>query len=412
MIDKPASALYTGHLSRRELIRRIGASSLTVAAASIVGPLALPTSAKAQSGTLTQGIDERTTIKATVDQYFKTKYESRRLLNVQDFGPHVADTVRARQFLATERDKRDVEIFQAGLFNLRYIKYNYSLDFGDIQVDAATKEASVVLSEGHDVVFACCAPDVSQARGIKHTLTLKQQGSDWKIVEDAYEDDMRRMLKGAGGKEQLETRMRDAKKRGLEPPADMTPSPPRNGGDRPGADGQLSIMAVGDAHAYDRYQAWYHAYHWWNDFDPAYGVYGNNGIYGNDDCTNFASQSLRAGGCAFDNTGDYQWFYYGYYIPDRTPSWTGVVPMWDYLVHNNWTGPNGVQAWVDGIELADIVQLDFGAGFQHTPVIVNIYDRTFDGIRVATHSDPHYNYPVSAWGGATVRFCHIMYWRE
>lgn len=406
MIDKPASALYTGRLSRRELVRRIGASSLAVAAASVAGPLALSTSAKAQSGTLTQGIDERTAIKATIEQYFKTKYESRRLLSVQDFGPHVADTTQARQFLATERDKRDVELFQAGLFNLRYTKYDYALNFGDILVDTATKEASVVLSEGYDVVFACCAPDVSRTRGIRHTVTLRQQGSDWKIVEDAYEDDMRRMLKGAGGKEQLLARIRYRKEHGYPRPTDLTP--PRGSGDRPGADGQMHIMVQGDAHGYDRYGVRQYAFdNWWSRPGP-YANYDNQG----GDCTNFASQCVLAGGSPMDRDGQYVWYYDGPNYPARSASWTGVPELWDYLTHNNWTGPNGVGAWVDGIEMGDLVQLDFGVGWQHTPIIHDVGDRTFDNIRTATHSDDHYNMPVSHWAGAGVRFIHIWYWRE
>lgn len=131
-----------------------------------------------------------------------------------------------------------------------------------------------------------------------------------------------------------------------------------------------------------------------------------------DDCINFASQCLRARGCAFNTGGGYQWYSFGPNIPDRTPSWTGVTFLWDYLINNDWTGPNGVGASVDGVELADIVQFDYGQGWQHTPVIVNIFDRTFDGIMVATHSDPWYNRPISAWGSVGVRFAHSMYWRE
>jgi hypothetical protein len=371
----------------------------------VAGPLALPAAAGAQSGTITQGIDERPQITSLVDRYFKTKYEGQRLLRPQDFGGLVHDALpKAKQFLKAERDKREVELFQADLFNLRYTQYDYALDFADIRVDTAAKEATVTVSEGHDVVYACSAPVVSLLRGVKHTITLKQVGEDWRIVEDAYVDDMRRMLQGAGSKDQLAARIRAAKDRGHKAPTESYPVPK---GDRPPtSDGQIGTMAVGDAHAYDRYAAWYYASVHWQNYNPHYYAYPDN------DCTNFISQCMRHGGCAFDTGGSYQWYYYGPNPPARSYSWTGVVELWNYLINNNWTGPNGEPRWVDGLELADLVQLNFGYGWQHCPIIVDIGAPRFDAILCAAHSDNCFNRPLSVWSGADVRFMHIIHWRE
>jgi hypothetical protein len=45
------------------------------------------------------------------------------------------------------------------------------------------------------------------------------------------------------------------------------------------------------------------------------------------DCTNFASQCMKAGGWAMNNS----WKYNGPNIPQRTPSWTGAYKFYEYL---------------------------------------------------------------------------------
>lgn len=130
------------------------------------------------------------------------------------------------------------------------------------------------------------------------------------------------------------------------------------------------------------------------------------------DCTTFISQCIRNSGAAMDSGGSYQWYYYGPYPPNRSYSWTGVVELWNYLINNTWTGPAGVGAWTDGVEPGDLVQLDFGAGWQHCPMVVNKSSNDISGIYVAAHTDNCYNRPVSAWAGAAARFVHITGWRE
>ena len=97
--------------------------------------------ARARASTATQGIDERPAITAMVDQYFKTKYESRWLRQTQDFSGLTTGLVKSQAFIQAERDKREVELFQAEIFGLSYAKYNYFLDFADLRVDAAGKYA-------------------------------------------------------------------------------------------------------------------------------------------------------------------------------------------------------------------------------------------------------------------------------
>ncbi len=188
-------------LSRREMLRTVGLGSVAVAGASFAAPLAI--SAKlleGASGTLTTGIDEQAEIKAVIDQYFKSRYEGQRLLVQQDFNCFTDGSPRAKQFVQKERDKREVELLQAELFGLNYQTYNYTLDFSRVEVDQEVKRASVTVLDGHDVVFAGHAPIVSKQRNVAHAIELRHDGADWRIVEDDYVDDIRRMIDGGGAR--------------------------------------------------------------------------------------------------------------------------------------------------------------------------------------------------------------------
>ena len=55
------------------------------------------------------------------------------------------------------------------------------------------------------------------------------------------------------------------------------------------------------------------------------------------DCTNFASQCIFAGAGVMIYTPEVGWFYID--ANDRSPSWTGVEFLYDFLVNNLSVGP-------------------------------------------------------------------------
>ncbi|OQB14950.1 MAG: putative amidase domain protein [Firmicutes bacterium ADurb.Bin193] len=154
---------------------------------------------------------------------------------------------------------------------------------------------------------------------------------------------------------------------------------------------------------YNRNKAVSYAHRWAFDRNPAY--YDFTAIGG--DCTNFASQVIYAGSGVMNPTPNTGWYYYG--INRRSPSWTGVLYIYNFLVKNEGIGPFGEETDVSNIEPGDIVQISFdGITFAHTPVIVHTGEvPTVNNILIAAHTFNADNRPLSSYQYKKLRFVHI-----
>ena len=120
------------------------------------------------------------------------------------------------------------------------------------------------------------------------------------------------------------------------------------------------------------------------------------------DCTNFASQCIFAGSGVMNYTRTFGWFYNS--LSDRTPSWSGVEFLYNFLVGNRTVGPYGHLVDKNKAEIGDIVQLGSSDGrFYHTLVITD----TFPEILVAAHTFDALDRPLSSYSFHTARFIHI-----
>ena len=126
------------------------------------------------------------------------------------------------------------------------------------------------------------------------------------------------------------------------------------------------------------------------------------------DCTNFASQVLYAGGLPMNYTPTLGWYYIS--LNDRAPAWTGVNEFYRFLTTNTGVGPKAREVGIDEIQLADIVQINYGRdqSFDHTPVIVDVGEKNPETILLAAHSCPAKNRPLSTYDYVDVRFLHII----
>lgn len=149
---------------------------------------------------------------------------------------------------------------------------------------------------------------------------------------------------------------------------------------------------------YDRNAAVAYARKWALDRNPAY--YNFDGIGG--DCTNFASQSIYAGARTMNFTPVMGWYYRSSY--DRTPSWSGVEYLYNFLVNNKSVGPYAHVVSAGEAMPGDIVQLGTSNGhFYHSPVITSVSST----IMVAAHTDDSLNRPLSSYTYDQARFIHI-----
>lgn len=155
---------------------------------------------------------------------------------------------------------------------------------------------------------------------------------------------------------------------------------------------------------YDREKALEYAHTWALGRNPDYYDYSEIG----GDCTNFASQVLYAGYGVMNYKPVYGWYYIN--ANDKSPSWTGVNELYNFLIKNRGPGPRAVEVPITGIEPGDLVQLDFrGDGrFDHTPVILETGDFTPETILLAAHTNDSYMRPLSTYNYQNVRFLHLI----
>ena len=155
---------------------------------------------------------------------------------------------------------------------------------------------------------------------------------------------------------------------------------------------------------YNREAAVAYAHTWAYRRNPAY--FDFSGIGG--DCTNFASQCIYAGAGVMNFTPLYGWFYRT--ANDRTPSWTGVQYLYDFLTRNLGAGPFATEVSLSQLEPGDVVQLaiDREDRYQHTPVVVRIDgEPSLTNVLIAAHSNDVDYRPLSTYNIRKIRCLHI-----
>ncbi|HKL94096.1 MAG TPA: amidase domain-containing protein [Clostridia bacterium] len=155
---------------------------------------------------------------------------------------------------------------------------------------------------------------------------------------------------------------------------------------------------------YRREQAKKYATTWALARNPAY--YSFNGIGG--DCSNFVSQCVFAGCGVMNYTPIMGWYYHN--AENRSPSWTGVQYLYNFLINNKSVAPFAVEVEEKYVEIGDIVQLGHTNGdFYHSSVVVSTDNNR---ILVAAHSDDSLYRPISTYKYEKIRFLHILGYRQ
>lgn len=88
----------------------------------------------------------------------------------------------------------------------------------------------------------------------------------------------------------------------------------------------------------------------------------------------------------------------GWYYRDanrKSPSWTGVEFLYNFLISNEFEGPKGELVNADELEIGDIIQLSFnGVVFGHTLIVSNLKDGV---IKVCAHSVDSKDRPLDTY---------------
>lgn len=151
---------------------------------------------------------------------------------------------------------------------------------------------------------------------------------------------------------------------------------------------------------YNRDMAVTYARKWAYKRNPKYYNFDNIG----GDCTSFVSQCIYAGSKIMNYKKHVGW--YNNSVNDRSPSWSGVEYLYDFLTTNQSVGPSAKVTDISNMEIGDIVQLKFSnmSNFSHSLLVV---DKINSEIYVATHTDDSYNRNLSSYTYEGIRFLHI-----
>lgn len=156
---------------------------------------------------------------------------------------------------------------------------------------------------------------------------------------------------------------------------------------------------------YDRIAALDYTHQWSFDRNPLY--YNFDGLGG--DCTNFASQVLFSGMQIMNFNPIFGWYFRN--LGNRTPSWTGVDFLYNFLITNKSNGPFGNDVDSLFVEPGDILQLSLNktGGFQHSLIIVETGEPVhLENILVAAHTlDADYK-PLVKYKWERIRFISIV----
>ena len=150
--------------------------------------------------------------------------------------------------------------------------------------------------------------------------------------------------------------------------------------------------------SYNRRNAVSYDAEWAYGRNPAY--YDFSEIGG--DCTNFISQCLYAGSGVMNYTPEVGWYYRN--VNDRSPSWTGVEFLYDFLVQNETRGPFATETDAENMELGDVIQLGNDERYYHSLLFTGIENGR---IFVAAHTFNAYMRPLQSYTFDKIRYLHI-----
>lgn len=393
-------------------------------------------------------VDEQEALKSLIRSYVELRYHALSVSDSRDFrqngfGNLISDAPSAEDFLRKEMAKLAVEIRRAELNRLRYFEYKYSLDFRSITVDPTTQIATILVTEGREVVYELSAelrpenPIVSRTTGIEHTILARKKFGEWKLISDSYSDDLWRAIGPLQSTEEI-LQITDEMISVLE----ASPRLSATGANAAEISATSTLAEDFSSHDYNRELAVQYALdHWDSSVDSIAPYNPDYFTFPLTDCQNFVSQAIYEGGNATMfipnpqtplGQGDAGWFYLNdqqyasgwtdvetfferttKFGPDDPETWREIYnqgPEGTLLSERLGTDPYQVPA---GLMKGDVIQ------FEWTPATNNDNDQLYDhsGIVVeivggepyiAAHTFDHDREPLSnfmPW--EKIRFIHI-----
>lgn len=154
---------------------------------------------------------------------------------------------------------------------------------------------------------------------------------------------------------------------------------------------------------YNREKAVAYARQWALERNPRY--YNFSGLGG--DCANFASQCVYAGAGVMNYRPLFGWYYNS--AEDRTPSWSGVRYLYNFLTGNQAAGPQAREVPLEETQPGDIIQIaTYLPDYHHTLVVVDTGDvSTPENTLICCHSYDSTDRVLATYDITQMRCLHI-----
>lgn len=103
------------------------------------------------------------------------------------------------------------------------------------------------------------------------------------------------------------------------------------------------------------------------------------------------------------NYRDYGWYYAN--ANNKSPSWTGVEYLYNFLINNKYEGPRGILVSKKDVEIGDVIQLSFSSNiYGHTLLITSIDN---NDIKICAHTIDSKNRSLDSYSYEKARFIKI-----
>lgn len=159
--------------------------------------------------------------------------------------------------------------------------------------------------------------------------------------------------------------------------------------------------------SYQREKAVDYAIKWAYSRNPKYFNFDEIG----GDCTNFVSQCLYQGCGVMNYTPTFGWYYLD--IDNRSPSWTGVSYLYQFLISNQGVGPFATEEIsLSEVQLGDIIQLSNGVRYYHSLFVTEVVRPITNQIFVSAHSFDARNRPLDSYSYQELRVLQIQGYRN
>ena len=126
------------------------------------------------------------------------------------------------------------------------------------------------------------------------------------------------------------------------------------------------------------------------------------------DCTNFCSQCIFSGAPQMNYLKTFGWYYIS--LNNRSPSFTGVEYLYNFLITNKGVGPYAIPCEISDVKVGDVVQLgNLNGDFYHSPIVTAVINGE---VYVSAHSQDTFNRNLATYNAQVIRYAHILGYRK